>query len=119
MDYEKDMELEKMSTALENNYELPNGEVITICSKIFRCPKFLFQLAHIGIEAQGIHETTYISIMKCDENIQKELCGNIVLSGGSNMFLGISHRMNKEILVLPSDGINIKAVSPLERKYSV
>eukprot|EP00253_Pinus_taeda_P000681 PITA_00681 len=119
MDYEKDMELAKTSTALENNYELPDGQVITIGSERFKCPEVLFQPAHIGIEAPGIHDTTYNSIMKCDENIQKDLCGNIVLSGGSTMFPGIADRMNKEITALASDGMKIKVVAPPERKYSV
>jgi actin beta/gamma 1 len=32
----------------------------------FRCPEALFQPAFLGLEAAGIHETTYNSIMKCD-----------------------------------------------------
>ncbi|KAE9447804.1 hypothetical protein C3L33_20305, partial [Rhododendron williamsianum] len=52
------------------------------------------------MEAAGIHETTYNSIMKCDVDIRKDLYGNIVLSGGSTMFPGIADRMSKEITAL-------------------
>lgn len=119
MDYEKEMELEKSSGALEKNYELPDGQVITIGSERFRCPEILFQPAHIGMEAPGIHETTYSSIMKCDVDIRKDLYGNIVLSGGSTMFPGIADRMNKEITALAPNSMKIKVVAPPERKYSV
>lgn len=119
MDYEKEMELEKSSGALEKNYELPDGQVITIGSERFRCPEILFQPAHIGMEAPGIHETTYSSIMKCDVDIRKDLYGNIVLSGGSTMFPGIADRMNKEIAALAPNSMKIKVVAPPERKYSV
>lgn len=119
MDYEKELELEKTSTALEKTYELPDGQVITIGSERFRCPEILFQPAHIGMEAPGVHETTYSSIMKCDVDIRKDLYGNIVLSGGSTMFPGMADRMNKEITALAPSSMRIKVVAPPERKYSV
>jgi actin-related protein len=41
-------------------------EKITIGNERFRCPEALFQPSFLGMEAAGIHETTYNSIMKCD-----------------------------------------------------
>lgn len=71
------------------------------------------------MEAPGIHETTFQSIMKCDVDIRKDLYGNIVLSGGSTMFPGIGERMNKEITALAPSSMRVKVVAPPERKYSV
>lgn len=34
-----------------------------------------------GMEAVGVHETAYNSIMKCDLDIRKDLYANVVLSG--------------------------------------
>ena len=68
------------------------------------------------MEAAGIHETTYNSIMKCDIDIRKDLYTNVVLSGGSTMYPGIAARMWKEIHTLAPNTPNI--VAPPERKYS-
>ncbi|PWZ19164.1 hypothetical protein Zm00014a_001334 [Zea mays] len=51
------------------------------------------------MESASIH-AMYNSIMKCDIDIRKDLYGNVVLSGGSTMFPGISDRMSKEITAL-------------------
>merc|ERR1719310_1557918 len=71
------------------------------------------------MEASGIHEATYDSIMKCDVDIRKDLYANIVLSGGTTMFPGMRERMEKEMKALAPATMSIKVIAPPERKYSV
>merc|ERR1711992_244184 len=118
-DYQAELNGADGNSELEKTYELPDGQVITVGSERFRCPEVLFQPSFIGKEAQGIHDCTFQTIMKCDVDIRKDLYANIVLSGGTTMFPGIGERMTKELTALAPSTMKIKVVAPPERKFSV
>jgi actin-related protein len=118
-DYEEEMAASEQSSDLEKNYELPDGNVVTIGNERFRCPEVLFKPSFIGLEQDGIHVLTFNSIMKCDVDIRKDLYNNIVMSGGSTMFSQIDERMKKEMESQAPASMNIKIIAPPERKYSV
>jgi actin beta/gamma 1 len=119
VDYDGELAKADTSSELEQNYELPDGQVITIGAERFRCPEVLFKPNFIGLEQEGVHKLTFQSIMKCDVDIRKDLYNNIVMSGGTTMFNGIAERMQKEIKSLAPDSMTIKIIAPPERKYSV
>ena len=146
-DYESELAKADTSSDIEKNYELPDGQVITVGAERFRCPEVcqfidlyisswhhvhqfiisfvilthqvLFKPSFIGKEQEGIHKLAYESIMKCDVDIRRDLYTNTVLSGGTTMFPGIDVRLTKEMTSLAPASIKVKIVAPPERKYSV
>jgi len=119
LDFNDEMKQAESSSDIEEQYELPDGNIITVGNERFRAPEVLFQPNFVGMEQQGIHMLTFQSIMKCDVDIRRDLYKNIVMSGGTTMFKGIPERLEKEIKALAPQGMDIKVIAPPERKYSV
>eukprot|EP01083_Nonionella_stella_P066194 174108_1 len=118
-DFDEEIQKAEQSSDLEKNYELPDGQMITVGAERFRCAETMFKPHLIGMEQEGIHKLTFESIMRCDVDIRKDLYNNLVLSGGSTMFPGIAERLTKEMNLLVPDSMKVKCVAPPERKYSV
>ena len=118
-DFDDESRKSTQSSDLEQDYELPDGQVITVGSERFRAPEILFNPHLIGLEQEGLHKLIFSSIMKCDVDIRKDLYNNIVFAGGNTMFEGVAERTQKELKNLAPDSMTIKVIAPPERKYSV
>ncbi|WMV19099.1 hypothetical protein MTR67_012484 [Solanum verrucosum] len=86
------------SSSTEKNYELPEGQVITIGAERLCCPEALFQPSMIGIEAAAPRQPhrAMLDIRASDIHLQ-----------------GV-YRMSKEITVFTPSSMKIKVVSPPE-----
>ena len=75
----------------------------------------------IGKECNGIAQTCYGSIQKCDIDVRKDLYNSIVLSGGTSMFSGLPERLTKEIKCLAPESMKeeVKVIASLEGYLAV
>ena len=118
-DFNEAMKDAEESHACEKNYELPDGRKILIGNERFRCPEILFNPQLANHDLEGVHKYCFDSVMKCDNDVRKDLFANIILSGGSTLFEAMGERLWQEIHALtPSNG-RIKVLAPPERLYSV
>jgi len=117
--YQKDLSNAEASVDLPQDYELPDGKVVSIASERFRVPEVLFNPGMIGKEAPGIHQLIQDSISKSDIDLRRALYENIVLSGGTTMFTGLEQRLQAEVGKLAPASVKTRVIAPPERKYSV
>ena len=72
-------------------YTLPDGSSVDVgAGPRMRAPEILFRPDMIGCEYEGVHEVLCYSIQKSDLDLRKVFYQNIVLSGGSTLFKGIT-----------------------------
>ena len=114
-----DAEMAKNSDELMRNYELPDGNLVSVGNERFRAPEILFTPTLIGSDTRGVAEMAFDAIMKTDVDIRKDLYANIVVCGGSSMFSGLAERLTAELSRLAPSTMKVKVVAPPERKYSV
>ena len=97
----------------------PSSNLLSLVSKLLVSMRLCASQRLIVRLSWFIFLFRYNSIFKCDLDIRRDLYGNVVLSGGTTMFPGISDRMQKELTSLSPSSMKVKIVAPPERKYSV
>lgn len=109
------MDYRKAQYADDKEYILPDRTRIQIGTERFLCGEALFTPSLIQKDSLGIHEIIFSSYDKCDNHVQKLIEQNIVLSGGSSKFDGITSRLEKELNQLISSEQAIIIDAPRER----
>ena len=113
-------EIKKDLKEIEQQYTLPDGEVISIGKELFEIPEILFQSTLFENSFNGIHELINYSLMKCNNNIRNELFENIVITGGNSLIKNFDKRLKNELKKIPFSPTNINfiEIKTNERKYS-
>merc|ERR1712060_969440 len=81
-----------------------------------QCPELLFKPSLNGFSCKSIHELTWQSINASDIDIRKDLCKNLILSGGTTMYEGLPDRLKDEIVALAPAGAEIKVIASADWK---
>jgi len=119
LDYDAELVKARSGSEIELNYEMPDGQIITIGKERFQAPEMMLKPDLYGATEDGIHKQIYQTIMKCDQNISRDLYSNIILSGRYSMTSGLPERLNEEIRKLAPDPNFVKVIAPPEREYGV
>ncbi|XP_032836177.1 actin-1-like [Petromyzon marinus] len=104
---------------IEARYRLPDGAVVSVREQRFRAPEALFRPDALGLEALGLHQLAWASVMRSEIDLRRHLYGNVVLSGGTTMLPGLDERLSWELSRLAPPGAVIKTMSSPERRFAV
>lgn len=83
------------------------------------CPELLFDPTRNGMTCKSMPDLAWSSVQAADVDVRKELCKNIIMSGGSTMYEGIADRLKTEITNRAPSGAEIRIVATADRKYAV
>merc|ERR1719333_1975301 len=103
----------------EKQFEMPDGQVVTVHNQMIRCPELMFKPSLDGKEMMGLHELTKKTVNDCDLDVRKDLLGNVVMSGGTTMFPNMPERLQAELQQLVPEATKVKVIAPPERIISV
>jgi actin-related protein len=97
-DFQEEMDGAAANDERNRDYELPDGQEITIENERFRVPEGLFNPKMMGKkDVDPLPKSIYDSINACEVDVRKSLYANIVLSGGTSSFDGLPDRLDREI----------------------
>ena len=112
---------EELKSVEPFDYELPDGTHVIVKNQRIRCPEALFKPSMVDKKGNGIGQTCYDSIQKCDIDVRKDLYNCVILSGGTSMYNGLPERLTKEIKALAPESMKeeVKVIASPERKFAV
>ena len=101
-------------------YTLPDKAVITVPGLLrMKTPELLFKPELNGFTCSSLHALAWKSVQGSDLDVRKDLLKNVILSGGTTMYEGISDRLKSEITTLAPAGSEIRMVCQPDRKFAV
>ena len=83
------------------------------------CPELLFNPEINGINSPGLARATWTAINESDQDVRRDLCSNMVLSGGSSMFNNIDARLHEELINYAEGAVKFNITAGPDRRYYV
>jgi len=119
-DYETENAQAHASSELDVAYTMPDKRVINVPGHVrMGCPELLFKPDLNGKSCKSLHALSWASVQASDVDVRKDLCKNIILSGGTTMYEGLADRLKNEITTLAPGGAEIRVIASADRKYAV
>ncbi|EFC50844.1 hypothetical protein NAEGRDRAFT_29311 [Naegleria gruberi] len=90
-------EKKKPYSEIKKDYELPDGQIITLDEELFACTELLFNPSLMGKDAPGLAELVFDTFKASPIDVRKDFYNSIVLSGGNTLFNGFKERIKLEL----------------------
>lgn len=81
--------------------------------------ELIFKPGMNGLSNKGMPDLVWESVKKSDIDVRKDLCQNIIMSGGSTMYEGIQERLKAELKNRAPAGADIRVIASEDRKFAV
>jgi len=105
LNYDEEAAAAEGSSQLDEVYELPDKRKITIPGKLrMQAPELIFKPELNGESCNSLHALAWKSVSSSDIDVRKDLCKNVILSGGTTMYAGIAERLKQELEALAPAG---------------
>jgi len=91
------------TTLLDKEYTLPDKSIIKVGRERYQAAECLFNPSLAGVDDAGVADKVYDSLVTCEMDNFLPLVQNIILTGGTTMFPGLSTRMYKELAKIMTD----------------
>ena len=119
-DYAAEKEQCTKNAEQDKQYTLPDKAVITVPGSVrIGAPELIYQPNLNGMSCKSIDALAWASVSASDIDVRRELCKNIIMSGGSTMYEGMADRLKQELVTRAPSGAEIRVVAAADRKYAV
>jgi hypothetical protein len=97
----------KTGEGIEREYELPDGQVVTVGMERFSVPEALFEESRLGLDDGSLKVRLWNSIHACDADLRGDMMRNIVV-------VCMAHRLSLSIgIVCEADSVEYRLVETL------
>ena len=118
--YDDERAAAESSSELDQAYTLPDRSQITVKGTVrMQVPELIFKPDLNGKSCASIQQLSWNSVSASDVDVRRDLLKNVIMSGGTTMYEGISDRLKSEITALAPAGSEIRIVASPDRKYAV
>ncbi|XP_054418043.1 actin-like protein 9 [Pteronotus mesoamericanus] len=117
-DFQK--ELARSERECRRSLRLPDGRVITLGKELFQCPELLFSPPQRpGLSPVGVPTMAKQSLNKVPPEVRSDMAQNVLLCGGSSLFVGLEGRFRAELLRSLPLGTHLAVAAQPTRHLSV
>ncbi|KAF6092056.1 actin like 9 [Phyllostomus discolor] len=83
----------------QQRLRLPDGRMVLLGKEIFQCPELLFSPPkRPGLSPVGVPTMAKQSLNKVPQEVRGDMAQNVLLCGGSSLFVGLEGRFRTELL---------------------